>query len=88
MPGWSDANRDVVVNFDDIQAVIMAFEGRWPSTIPARTSVAVDFVGSTPCAVEQVVNFGDIGFSVFAFEGEHYDPDVLSRFDECDVPCP
>jgi hypothetical protein len=88
MPVWGDSNGDFVASFDDIQSAIMVFEGRWPARIPPRTTVAVDIVGHIPCAIDQHPCFTDISFFVFAFQGDAYNPDVLARFHECDVPCP
>ena len=72
---WGDVNDDQVANFDDIQRMVLAFEGDFGNA----TLEALDL---WPCLPDRMINFDDIQRAVLAFEGTSFDESG------CLSPCP
>lgn len=73
---WGDVDCNQVVNFTDIQYLLLAFQGNFGPGIPFA---AMDI---DPCTPQGVINFTDIQRDVLAFQGQTY------AQTGCPVPCP
>lgn len=73
---WGDIDCNGVVNFTDIQVLILGFQGNFTPGIPFE---AMDI---DPCSPQGVLNFTDIQRTILAFLGQTY------AETGCPVPCP
>lgn len=62
---WCDANHDGIVNFADVQAIILVFQGQYNLATPESADVE-------PCEPNRVVNFADVQKTIKVFEGSEY----------------
>jgi len=70
---WADVNDDLSANFNDMQMVVLAFQGNYirGNGVPSNLA-GIDIVGTIPCVTDQVPNFTDIQAMVFTFQGQNY----------------
>ncbi|MHC5109706.1 MAG: hypothetical protein ACYTHJ_07500 [Planctomycetota bacterium] len=71
---WGDVNGNQTANFEDIQFVVLGFQGHLP--------VPFEHMDIEPCGGNEVINFADILWDVQAFQGSTYEQTG------CPIPCP
>ncbi len=72
---WADTDNNGLVNFSDIQRIVLGFQG-------AFNGFTLQTVDLVPCDPDENVNFADVQSAVFAFGGQ-----IFSDL-SCPVPCP
>jgi hypothetical protein len=72
---WGDVEYNHVVNFADVQWIVLWFEGTSSPASFEATNIA-------PCEIDDAVNFTDIQAAILSFEGSEY------RGTVCTPPCP
>jgi hypothetical protein len=72
---WGEIEANGVVNFTDIQWIVLRFEG---------TSILAPFevMNIAPCDLDDAINFTDIQAAIMSFEGTDYWDTA------CTPPCP
>ncbi|MBI4719565.1 MAG: matrixin family metalloprotease [Planctomycetes bacterium] len=72
---WGDVNNNDIVNFADIQLMVLKFQG-------LTSAVSLENVDLHPCEPNHVINFADIQLDVLIFQGDTY------ADSGCPIPCP
>ena len=72
---WADVNNNTVVNFADVQLMVLAFQGIF-------VDVTLEGIDLHPCLPNELINFADIQLAILAFQGQTY------AGTGCPLPCP